>query len=76
MFFHGLNCFAVMKYDSVCLTVGRPAGAPLTRKLQMWKKARAAVTRARIRVEHWCAKTPKINKKVLVVFTESSSGGT
>lgn len=38
MFFHGLNCFAVMKYDNVCLTVGRPAGAPLTRKLQMWKK--------------------------------------
>lgn len=61
MFFHGLNCFAVMKYDNVCLTVGRPAGAPLTRKLQMWKKACAALSHARIRVEHWCAKTPKIN---------------
>lgn len=52
MFFHGLNCFAVMKYDNVCLTVGRPAGAPLTRKLQMWKKACAALSHARIRVEH------------------------
>lgn len=36
MFFRGLNGFAVMKYDSV--TTGRPLGAPLTRKLQMWKR--------------------------------------
>lgn len=59
MFFHGLNCFAVMKYDRVCLTIGDPLAPCEHGNYRCGKEARAALTRARICVRALVCKNTK-----------------
>lgn len=54
MFFHGFSFFAVIKYDNVCLTLRCSVNMEAT-------DVEKGLCRCDTRVEHWCAKTPKIN---------------